>query len=276
MCVWFNLINIHRKIRYCNQLWVNPKSSAARLEFHQLPIPYPWLCALGFQFESNPKLKDRASSSAGNWLGMRDTWGHLSCCTLHEEYWTGVTLDTIQCNQCVQCVLIVTRTLLESFLKLGLLEPFYVLFWDTVLLYSSLGTPYLERLHWHRHPTPSASSCKRISDKEGSSSDSASALHILYTCSSAVHWDWVHPIHLTFLVCTPMAVSGANKRLAPELKAERVKWPAVQHKSSGNFCGDWDIDLCVWFSTLTFLWIFRQQIDLYNSLPNTCFPMCVT
>ena len=93
MCVWFNWINIHRKIRYCNQLWVNPKSSAARLEFHQLPIPCPWLCALEFQFESNPKLKDRASSSAGNWLGMRDTWGHLSCCTLHEEYWTAVTLQ---------------------------------------------------------------------------------------------------------------------------------------------------------------------------------------
>ena len=133
---------------------------------------------------------------------MRDTWGHLSCCTLHEEYWTGVTLDTIQCIQCVQWIvfncasiasiaatawLIATRTLLESFLKLGLLEPFYVLFWDTVLLYSSLGTPYLERLHWHRHPTPTASSCQRISDKEGSSSDSASALDILYTCSSAVH-----------------------------------------------------------------------------------------
>ena len=111
MCVWFNWINIHRKIRYCNQLWVNPKSSAARLEFHQLPNPYPWLCALEFQFESNPKLKDRASSSAGNWLGMGDTWGHLSCCTLHEEYWMGVTLNTIQCNQYVQCVLIATRTL---------------------------------------------------------------------------------------------------------------------------------------------------------------------
>ena len=149
------------------------------------------LC-IGVSIWVKSKIK-RESSSAGNWLGMRDTWGHLSCCTLHEEYWTGVTLDTIQCNQCVQCVLIVTRTLLESFLKLGLLEPFYVLFWDTVLLYS-----FLERLHWHRHLTPTASSCQRISDKEGSSSDSAGALDILYTCSSAVHWDWVHPIHFTF------------------------------------------------------------------------------
>ena len=199
---------------------------------------------------------------------MRDTWGHLSCCTLHEEYWTGVTLDTIQCNQCVQCVLIVTRTLLESFLKLGLLEPFYVLFWDTVLLYSSLGTPYLERLHWHRHPTPTASSCQRISDKEGSSSDSAGALDILYTCSSAVHWDWVHPIHFTFeedISC----LHSKQWRCLEQINVPLQNWKqsvSNDRQSSTSRVGIFVVigilTFVCGFAHWLFLWIFLRQIGL--------------
>ena len=34
---------------------------------------------------------------------------------------------------------------------------------------------------------------------------------------------YILPLKRIFIVCTPMAVSGANKRPAPELKAERVK-----------------------------------------------------
>ena len=58
---WFNWINIHRKIRYCNQLWVKIRTLVQQdSSFISFPFHVHDSVHWEFQFESNPKLKDRA------------------------------------------------------------------------------------------------------------------------------------------------------------------------------------------------------------------------